>query len=699
MTPIVMPKMMPKQTPAANSKRASNFLFAMMAAASVLSVAPSAQAGLFGCEQKCQAKRAAKALAQQAAQQFPQYQQYPQYQTPTAQPPAPYQPQPNTYQPQPTYGQQTTGGYAAQQQAYPQAQQQYQPVRSYGLGQQNYGVLTNQDWTQFQNPNSNYIPTPLVGAAYDKTPYPVSINEPELKAVIDSVLIHGGNAQVGSGTVDVELVKKFYSLRGSQPAFIFSTGASDQARIARDFLVNKSILKGLDARDYWSPEMETSFNNPADTAGQKAGLDLLMVQSYIRFVGDLANGRANPKLIDTYVMIKKRVFGDFQALNNTLRPGIDQAQAIESFEPQHLDYKKLEQALPSLFTIKSRGGWPRLSGIKTLKVGVSSLDVPLLRSRLMELNILPYSTTVDQSPIYEPALSAAVMEFQWDHKLKPDGIIGSRGFAILNTSVDERIKEVRATLEKWRWMPRSLGNRYIIVNIARQEMQLFENGQIVMSMKTVNGQVLRPTNILIDSIISVDLNPYWNPPSSLILADIMPKQRADPNHMTEEHVKIFGAGGIEVDPSTVNWNRYINTVPPFQFREEPGLSNSLGVVKFQTTNPSAIYLHDTNHREFFEQYDERFLSSGCIRLQHPLDLLQYLLRNRPDWSPDRIDQVLSQPSSFTHTIVDLGRDAIPFYVFYGTASFDEKGNLRFGRDAYFLDERIVRAMTPQDDTL
>jgi murein L,D-transpeptidase YcbB/YkuD len=315
----------------------------------------------------------------------------------------------------------------------------------------------------------------------------------------------------------------------------------------------------------------------------------------------------------------------------------------------------------------------------------------------MELNILPYDSTVNPSLLYDATLVEAVKEFQWDHKLKPDGVIGPRGFAILNTSIDERIKEVRATLEKWRWMPRSLGNRYILVNIARQEMQLFENGQIVMSMKTVNGQVLRPTNILFDSIVSVDLNPYWNPPPSLILADIMPKQRANPNHMAEEHVKIFGKGGVEIDPLTVPWNQYINSIPPYQFREEPGINNSLGVVKFQTTNSSAIYLHDTNHREFFDQYDERFLSSGCIRLQHPLDLLQYLLRNKPEWTPEKIDQTLSQPNSYTHTIVPLGRDSIPFYVFYGTASFDDKGNLRFARDAYYLDERIVRAMTPQDE--
>jgi murein L,D-transpeptidase YcbB/YkuD len=704
-----------------NSKRESTYLIAVISASVVLAFGPSANAGLFGCGQKCQAKKAAKLAAEQQQQGYPPPQQpqtypgvapYPQTQTYDQQQAASYAAQQQAYAQQVQQQQQAYEAQQRAQQYQPQYQPQYQaqsqaqpygygaqPTQPtvYGYNSQSYGQLTNQDWLQFQNPNYNYIPTPLVGAAYDKTAYPVNVNEPEIQAIIQAVILKSQDLDIGEATVDIGLVKKFYALRGNQPAFIFSTGPSDQARVAKDFFANKSVQKGLDSRDYWSPQMESTFNNTSLTPPQKAGLDLLMVQSYIRLAGDLMNGRANPSLIDDHVMIKKRVFADYQALNNTLRPGIDQSAALESFEPQHSDYLKLEQALPNLFLIKSRGGWPKLSGVKILKLGVSSPDVPLLRSRLMELNILPYDSTVNPSLLYDATLVEAVKEFQWDHKLKPDGVIGPRGFAILNTSIDERIKEVRATLEKWRWMPRSLGNRYILVNIARQEMQLFENGQIVMSMKTVNGQVLRPTNILFDSIVSVDLNPYWNPPPSLILADIMPKQRANPNHMAEEHVKIFGKGGVEIDPLTVPWNQYINSIPPYQFREEPGINNSLGVVKFQTTNSSAIYLHDTNHREFFDQYDERFLSSGCIRLQHPLDLLQYLLRNKPEWTPEKIDQTLSQPNSYTHTIVPLGRDSIPFYVFYGTASFDDKGNLRFARDAYYLDERIVRAMTPQDE--
>lgn len=728
-------------------KRPAISLFAVFAALAILGSADQAHADLFcgqKCKQKKELKRQTKANEDAARRGYAlPYPELAQPQT-QAQPQSPYDTQRPTYPPtypaaqpqvQPQdpnadyYQQQqeaarraaeAQAAYQAQiraQQQYPQTTPQYPsysqpptytPPQTYqpsysGYSYSNYDYrstyvqLTYTDWTQFAAPPYGYVPTPLNGPGYDKTAYPVQVNEPEIQGIIKGAIGQGADAEIGAATVNGALVNKFYSLRGYQPAFVTSQGPNAQAAAARDLFMNKVAAKGLDARDYWSKDMEERFNG-SQTAFQKAGLDLLMVQSLIRLAGDLQNGRAEPKNVDSYVMIKKRVFADFQALNNIVRPGVNVASGIEAFEPQHQDYKRLEQALASLNEIKARGGWPKLSGAAILKPGVSSPDVPLLRQRLVEMNILP-SYQANGSPVYDASLAEAVKQFQFDNKLKSDGIIGRQGFAVLNTSVDMRIMQVRATLEKWRWLPRSLGNRYIMVNIARQEMQVIENGRIVMSMKSVNGKVLRPTNILVDQIVEVDLNPYWNPPPSLIVADIQRQQRDDIEHMTKERVKIFGDGGVEIDPHTVDWKKYITRPAPYQFREEPGITNSLGVVKFQTTNSSAIYLHDTNHREFFDDFDERLLSSGCIRLQKPLDLLQYLLRNNPSYGQAQLDQILSHPESYPHNVVKLGRDAIPFYVFYGTASFDENGKLRFARDAYSLDERIIRAITPIDDEI
>ncbi len=699
-------------------KRASINVFAVVAALVVFGAADNAEAGLF-CGRNCQARKAARAAQSQAGQsgapvyvngrQFvrdangnyvavdtlpqaqPQYQQ-PQYQQPQYQQPQYQQQGVQVIGQQPgyqTYPQQVTyGGYNPQPQ-----QQTYGSYSNYDY-RSKYVALTNQDWSQFAQPY-NYIPTPVVGAAFDKTPYPVTVNEPQIQTIIKSAIGINNDADVGSAVVNGALVNKFYSLRGYQPAFITSQGPTQQARIARDLFMNKVVMKGLDPRDYWSNEMESRFNDPQASPYKKTGLDLLMVQSYIQLASDLSNGRSDTKNIDSYFMIKKRVFNDFQALNNTLRDGVNQVSAVESFEPQHPEYQGLLLVLPGLYDLKSRGGYPRLSGASLLKPGITSPDVPILRQRMIDLNLLGASN-VSSSQVYDAALAQAVKQFQIDNKLKADGLLGKQGIAVLNVPVEYRIMEVRATLEKWRFLPRSLGDRYIFVNIARQEMQVIENGHVVMAMKSVNGKVLRPTNIIIDKVVSVDLNPYWNPPTSLIIADIQKGQREDHYHMQKEHVKIF-SHGQEVDPSTVPWKNYISKAAPYQFREEPGIKNSLGVVKFQTTNNSMIYMHDTNHREFFDDFDERFLSSGCIRLQKPLDLLQYLLRNNPQYGYQQLDYVLNHPEAYPHRVVELKSDEIPFYVFYGTASFDESGKARYARDAYRLDERIVRAMTPIAD--
>lgn len=726
----------------------SLILLAAVGAIAFVGVPEKAEAGLF-CGKKCKAekelKKQQKAAADAQRMGYPAPQ--PQYQQPQYAQPAYPQPQANTYAAQQeAYRVQQEAYYAQQraiqqQQAYEaqvRAQQQQTYNQQYGQpqyqqpqyqqpaaqtysgynysGRIDYGQLNAYaNYMQFASMPYGYVATPAMGAAYDKTPYGAGVNEPEIANIIVGALAKSGDIEIGDATVNKALVAKFYAVRANQPAFVTAQGPTQAAVEARTLFTQTATLKGLDPRDYWSPEMQSRFDEGAGaSAGHKAALDLLMVQSYIRIAGDLMNGRAVFALIDTHhKTLKKRTFNDFQALSNTLRPGISVLQAIESFEPQHAQYKALLQILPKLLAIKAQGGWAKIPGLKTLKPGGQSTDVPLIRQRLVELNILPSYGTVDQSPLYDQALAQAVMTFQTNHKLKPDGILGGQGFGVLNIPVEDRIDQVRATLEKWRWLPRNLGDRYFIVNIARQEIKVVEFGRTVLEFATVNGKLLRPTNILIEEIGSVDLNPYWNPPSNNILSDIMPAQRQDPMHMAKEHVKIFGQGGSvktvgggsqvfakgqDVDPGLIDWKQYINSIPNLQFREEPGPANSLGVVKFDTrTGNESIYLHDTNHRELFNE-NERLFSSGCIRLQKPFDLLQYVLRDQPQYDNSTLDTILSQPQSYPHKVVQLTKP-IPLYVTYQTISFDDNNQLRFSRDYYGMDARIIRAITPQDDSL
>ena len=405
-------------------------------------------------------------------------------------------------------------------------------------------------------------------------------------------------------------------------------------------------------------------------------------------------------MVDSSTLYKMREFTDFAALNNTLRPGADMVAGLQSLAPQHPIYRSLESALAKHLQIQANGGWPKISDTVQIKQGVSSPEVPAVRKRLAQLGILPDYEASNTSPVCDATLAAAIKVFQKNHKLGDDGVLGKGGFRVLNIPIQTRINQIRATMDKWRVLPRTLGDRYILVNIARQELEVVEFGQRVMGMDTINGKRLKPTPVMVDSMNSVVLNPYWNPPENNI-REIVKTVKSNPRHLAEHNIKLYDKYDQVVDPSTINWNLYNNTVPPYRFREEPGPMNSLGVVKFNLAiNTQAIYLHDTNvnHdpslRGLFEKSD-RYLSSGCIRVKNPLALLQYVLRDQPNYNAQRLDSILSYPDQNAAQTVKLTK-AIPVYVVYGTVSFTDQGVIQFTNDSvdYAQDERIISAMTP-----
>jgi L,D-transpeptidase YcbB len=215
----------------------------------------------------------------------------------------------------------------------------------------------------------------------------------------------------------------------------------------------------------------------------------------------------------------------------------------------------------------------------------------------------------------------------------------------------------------------------------------------------VNGKLLRPTPVMVDAMTQITLNPYWYPPNSIIRNDIIPQAKKDPNYMIKHKIKLLDSAQGEVDPLSIQWKNYVHSIPPYTFREEPGTTNSLGRVKFSLakSDQTAIYMHDTNLPELFPNI-ERLNSSGCIRLEKPLDLLQYVFREVPQYDVSSVNTILAQPEVYPHQKVELPRQ-IPVYIMYQTVSFDDSGALRFTRDYYGQDERINRAMEPIDGTL
>lgn len=666
---------------------------ALVAVVGLMAITEPAHAsflGIFGKKKKKKDDKvpATQPYAQPSAQPTPWPTPYP------APMPAPYPP---AQQQQPTYQQQQPNYGTAPMQTTQIPASQTGTYGGGGYGRSNYGLLDAYvDYLRFAQPSYNYRPTPLNGPNYDPSPS-AAYASPQVQALIAQALSQS-YVNIGDATVQSSVVRNLYKLRGNGPAFVMDSGLTQQAVNAKTIFTQTVIKMGLDPRDYWAPEMEQRFT--ATDAKSLTELDLLLTQSYIALARHLNVGRAKSEMVDTSTLYKMREFTDYAALNNTLRPGSDMVAGLESLAPQHPIYKNLETSLAKFMQIQAAGGWPRLAGASVLKPGASSADVPGIRRRLAELGILPDYEASNTSSVYDSSLVAAVKKFQKNHKLGDDGVLGPAGFKVLNIPVEARINQIRATMDKWRVLPRTLGDRYIFVNIARQELEVVEYGQRVMGMDTINGKRLKPTPVMVDSMNSVVLNPYWNPPENNI-REIVKTVKSDPNHLAEHNIKLYDRNDQVVDPSTINWNLYNNTIPPYRFREEPGPMNSLGVVKFNLAiNTQAIYLHDTNvnHdpklRGIFEKTD-RYVSSGCIRVKNPLALLQYVLRDQPNYNSQRLDSILSYPDQNAAQTVKLTK-AIPVYVVYGTVSFDDQGLIQFTNDSadYAQDKRIIDAMTP-----
>jgi murein L,D-transpeptidase YcbB/YkuD len=582
----------------------------------------------------------------------------------------------------------------------------------------------------FPTAPANTLPPPPTKSIYVTQPAPI-IHLPAIKSAAPTVsavitpLIQSKLGEsdylvtIGDAVVEPSVVLPLYKLRAFAPVFVSETGITPLAEQAKQMFFVQGPASGLGTGDYWSSEIEKrwSSKDPAILAQ----LDLLLTQSLLRFAMDISIGRVKPQSVDSTISAGKsntafatRKFASYQMINNAINEGTQLGQRVAQLEPTVEQYRRLKTFLNALTQLKAHAGWTKVSGAVVLRPGMSSPDVPIIRDHLISLGFMDPSMA-SPSVEYDDYLLQAVKRWQTESKLGLDGIVGPQSFRAMNLNLDERIMQVRATMDKWRWMPANIGTRYIFVNTAFQELNVYENSQITLSMNVVNGMKDRPTPMFRSAIDSVVLNPYWNPPDNNILKDIMPAQRRDPQHMAKEHIQLFrfakdpithqfvldanGAKTLEeVDPASVKWNKYVDVKPPLIFRQATGPDNSLGIVKFNLRNSSGIYLHDTVHRDLFKQV-VRLESSGCIRLERPLDLLDYLLvtpgtiSSGQQVTPQNARVVMTQPDTYANTVVRISR-SIDVYVVYMSTWVDDYGQVRMAEDKYTYgqDKRVVGAM-------
>ncbi len=355
---------------------------------------------------------------------------------------------------------------------------------------------------------------------------------------------------------------------------------------------------------------------------------------------------------------------------------------------------RLYDALQKYRAIEAQGGWQHIEvkDIPYLRPGHRYDILPEIKKRLKIEGYYPYE---DNSTRYDAKFTRAVREFQKHHALKSDGVIGPATLDKLNIPVEEKIRKILINIERARWFLRN-DDYFVFVDIPGFFMQVYDHGKPIFYSRVVVGRKKRPSPQMRNTISYAVLNPYWRAPKTIIQKDIWPKlQKGDFDALRASGIvaaKDYKGEKI-VEYEEVDWSQYSEDRLPFIFLQKPGPHNFLGYVKFMFPNRFDVYLHDTNHKNLF-RYRYRALSSGCIRVEKPLELF-HLFRNHMRRYKTTYRDILELLADGRTKIIRF-RPIIPVYLLYLTVYEDDKGHVFFFRDIYDMDKNMLSGLQKFD---
>lgn len=491
------------------------------------------------------------------------------------------------------------------------------------------------------------------------------------------------------------VLPSFYVRRLYRPAWSDARGLS---RLADDLVraLRRADLEGLRAEDYHLAGLDSVLAKVrADNLRDRvlapdrwAELDLLLTDAFLVYGAHLLAGRVDPETLRPEWVAHPRSADIAAVLEAALASG-NIAGALETLPPPQAGYRRLREALVRYREVAAGGGWPTIPVGPTLARGDRGAAVAVLRRRLgFEDDLRPAGEP--DADLFDESLEQALKTFERRHGLTPNGVVSAATRAELNVTVERRIEQLEVNLERWRWLPKDLGRRHVTVNIAAFELQVVEEDSPVLSMRVVVGRLYNRTPVLSDTIRYLVLNPYWHVPRNIAVTEVLPKLRRDPSYLARLKLRVFPSSGTdarEVDPTTVDWSAITPARFPFRLRQDPGPLNALGRIKFMFLNKYNVYLHDTPARPLFDE-TQRDFSHGCIRIQQPIDLAVYLLRQDPRW--DRA-ALLTALDSAVDRAVPLPQP-MPIHLLYWTAWADSDGTIEFRRDIHGRDVPLLTAL-------
>jgi len=474
----------------------------------------------------------------------------------------------------------------------------------------------------------------------------------------------------------------FYEKRDYLPIWLNGGQATERATIVRDVLV-KSYLEALDPSEYHAPAIQAMWNSKR--ARSKARLELLITDAVLRYGVEVSVGYQFPQSVDYDWHVKPRQVNEIEVLEAVLIAQ-DAQEYLNSLSPPQQAYTNLKKTLAYYRLLMLAGDWPQIDRGPNLQVGMYHLQIPLIKARLFREEYLTVNDDV-KSDYFDETLEQAVRQFQANYGHKVDGIVGYFTRRSMSVSLLDRIAAIKHNMERWRWVPRELGERYVMVNMAGYKLDLVEDGKSVLEMPVIVGKPYRAAPAFIDNIDYVEINPTWKVPPRIAKEKFLPKLQKDAKFLSKNRLRIYDSWGKkakEVDPEKIDWNKYNENWLPYKFVQRPGKSNSMGLVKFMFPNKYRIYLHDTPQKKLFKSYVRTF-SSGCIRVSQPFTLANKILEKEESWSGKKVESFVSEGE----TKVIRVSQPLPVYLMYWTAWVDESGKVNFRNDVYQRNKQIA----------
>jgi len=341
------------------------------------------------------------------------------------------------------------------------------------------------------------------------------------------------------------------------------------------------------------------------------------------------------------------------------------AEWLDTLPPPYTGYQTLRAGLATYRDIAATGGWQALAAGPDMKLGATGPRVVALEARLAAEDP---TIAVDAAPIFDAALVQAVQRAQKRFGLNPTGVVGKATLDALNVPIEQRIDQIEANMERWRWLPQTLPAERIQVNVAAAILSVFQRDVPTLTMRAVTGRPGDETPMLSSMIHSIVLNPPWNVPSSIASKELWPKERAHPGYLARnDFIVIPTEGGGS------------------RLQQKAGSKAALGQVKFDFANPYGVYLHDTPSRSRFDSFS-RLASHGCVRLQKPIELAKALMGDDPTWTPDKIDATIASGDTVRAKLPQQ----IAVFLLYWTAYVTPDGQVNFRNDPYGWDRELVQ---------